>query len=145
MKKLTALLAAFCLLLSAAALADCPHIDAGDYPTPDGSTATLPLSYLLYQRATGLDEAAAKSAIQHHKTSESFYELAWEHADLLLVYEPSQDAWDDAMSMGVALEYKPTENSYIQLMFVNENDARKAYGPLRYYYGCPWRASYYCR
>ena len=25
----------------------------------------------------------------------------------------------------VALEYKPTENSYIQLMFVNENDARK--------------------
>lgn len=45
----------------------------------------------------------------------------------------------------VALEYKPTENSYIQLMFVNENDARKAYGPLRYYYGCPWRASYYCR
>ena len=45
----------------------------------------------------------------------------------------------------VALEYKPTENSYIQLMFVNENDARKAYGPLRYYYGCPWRTGYYCR
>lgn len=45
----------------------------------------------------------------------------------------------------VALEYKPTENSYIQLMIVNENDARKAYGPLRYYYGCPWRTGYYCR
>ena len=45
----------------------------------------------------------------------------------------------------IALEYKPTENSYIQLMLVNENDARKAYGPLRYYYGCPWRTGYYCR
>lgn len=45
----------------------------------------------------------------------------------------------------IALEYKPTENSYIQLMLVNENDARKAYGPLRYYYGCPWRKGYYCR
>ena len=44
----------------------------------------------------------------------------------------------------IALEYKPTENSYIHLMLVNENDARKAYGPLRYYYGCPWRTSYYC-
>lgn len=45
----------------------------------------------------------------------------------------------------VALEYKPTENSYIRLMFVNEEDARKAYGPFRYYEGCPWRTSYYCR
>lgn len=45
----------------------------------------------------------------------------------------------------IALEYKPTENSYIQLMLVNENDARKVYGPLRYYYGCPWRTGYYCR
>ena len=45
----------------------------------------------------------------------------------------------------VALEYKPTENSYIRLMLVNEDDARKAYGPLRYYYGCPWRTGYYCR
>jgi len=45
----------------------------------------------------------------------------------------------------IALEYKPTENSYIHLMLVNEKDARKAYGPLRYYYGCPWRSGYYCR
>lgn len=107
MKKLAALLVALCLLLSAAALADCPRIDAADYPIPDGSTATLPLSYLLYQRATGLDEETAKSAIRHSKTSESFYELVYGNADLLLVYEPSKDAWDVAKSNGVALEYKP--------------------------------------
>ena len=107
MKKLIALLATLCLLLSAAALADCPHIDAADYPTLDGSTATLPLSYLLYQRATGLDEAAAKAAIQHNKTTQSFYNLVFGSADLLLVYEPSQDAWDLAAYEGTELEYKP--------------------------------------
>ena len=37
----------------------------------------------------------------------------------------------------VALEYKPTDNSYIRLMLVNEDDARKAYGPFRYGYYSP--------
>ncbi len=107
MKKLIALIVALCALLCAAAQAECPHIDAADYPVPDGSTATLPLSYLLYQRTTGLDEAAAKAVIRHRKTSESFYNLVYGGADLLLVYEPSQDAWDIAREEGVALEYKP--------------------------------------
>ena len=107
MKKLAALFIALCLLLGAATLAECPRIDAADYPTPDGSTATLPLSYLLYQRATGLDEATAKDAIHHSKTSESFYELVYGRARLLLVYEPSQDAWDVAKDNDVKLEYKP--------------------------------------
>jgi len=44
----------------------------------------------------------------------------------------------------IALEYKPTDNSYIRLMFVNENDAIKAYGPFRYP-SCYWRNSIFCR
>lgn len=105
MKK--ALLITLALLLCATALADCPRIGADDYPVVDGSTATLPLSYLLYQRATGLDEDAAQSAIRHGKTTESFYALVEGRSDLLLVYEPSRDAWDAAKESGVALEYKP--------------------------------------
>jgi len=44
------------------------------------------------------------------------------------------------------LEYKPSENTSLRLMIVNENDAMKAYGPRRYYdgYCTPWRNSIFC-
>lgn len=47
----------------------------------------------------------------------------------------------------VGLEYKPTSNTTLRLMLVNENDAAKAYGPWRYRYGrCHvWSDPYYCR
>ena len=46
----------------------------------------------------------------------------------------------------IALEYKPNDNMSLRVMFINENDAFKAYGPYRYLYGgCPWRNPYYCR
>ena len=52
----------------------------------------------------------------------------------------------DVILPDIALEYKPNENMSFRLMFVNENDAFKAYGPYRHFYGgCPWRTSYYCR
>ena len=102
MKKIIALLLMLmCLNL---ALAECPKIAVEDYPTVDGSTATLPLSYLLMETATGVDEATAKLAISHNKTTESFYALVNGEADLLLVYEPSSDAWEFAEDQGVALE-----------------------------------------
>lgn len=46
----------------------------------------------------------------------------------------------------LALEYKPTENSYIRLVLMNEKDALRAYGPFRLYGPCsPWRESFWCR
>lgn len=45
----------------------------------------------------------------------------------------------------IALEYKPSENTYMRLMFVNERDALKAYGPSPYYYCSPYRNSIFCR
>ena len=46
----------------------------------------------------------------------------------------------------MALEYKPTENSYLRLVLVNEKDALRAYGPYRLYGPCaPWRESIWCR
>ena len=106
MKRLLALLMAM-LMLAGSALADCPQIDPKDYPRVDGSTATLPLSYRLMAAATGVDEEAAKAVIRHNKTTESFYALVDGQADLLLVYEPSQDAWDYAKEQGVELEVQP--------------------------------------
>ena len=107
MKKLISVLMLISLICAAiGAQAACPAIDAGDYPVVDGSTATLPLSYLLMQTATGADEDTARDLIAHHKTTESFYALVEGHADLLLVYEPSQDAWDYAKDNGVELEHQ---------------------------------------
>ena len=52
----------------------------------------------------------------------------------------------DVVLPNIALEYKPNENMSFRVMFVNESDAFKAYGPHRYLYGgCPWRTPYYCR
>ena len=47
----------------------------------------------------------------------------------------------------VELEYKPTNNTTLHLMFINESDAFKAYGPWRYRHGrCSvWSEPYYCR
>ena len=84
LKKMVALLMA--LLLAGCALAECPEIAVNDYPKVDGSTATLPLSYRLMEAATGVDEAAAKIAIRHNKTTESFYALVYGEADTTVPY-----------------------------------------------------------
>ena len=102
MKKLICLLMALALCMGTA-MAECPAIDVKDYPVVDGSTATLPLSYRLMETATGVSEDAARAAITHNKTTDSFYALVNGEADLLLVYEPSASAWDYAKEEGVEL------------------------------------------
>ena len=69
----------------------CPAIPAEKYPKVDGSTATLPLSYALYQAATGADEETAMETIQHNKTDSSYSQLANNRCDLVLAYEPSEE------------------------------------------------------
>jgi len=53
----------------------------------------------------------------------------------------------DVVLPDIGLVYKPNDNMTFRLMFVNENDAFKAYGPSRYHYGScsPWRNSIFCR
>ena len=46
----------------------------------------------------------------------------------------------------VALEYKPNENTYIRLSYVNERDALKAYGPRSFFHdNCSARSALLCR
>ena len=46
----------------------------------------------------------------------------------------------------IALEYKPNDKMTFRIMYVNERDAFRAYGPHRYFYDdCPWRDPFYCR
>lgn len=108
-------------LCVAAAAAECPRIDIESYPVVDGSTATLPLSYKLMQTATGASEDQAREAITHTKTTHSFYNLVSGDADLLLVYEPSEDAWDYARDRGVDLLVQPIGYDAVAFL-VNEGN-----------------------
>ena len=46
----------------------------------------------------------------------------------------------------IALEYKPSDKVTFRVMYVNERDAFRAYGPHRYFYDdCPWSSPLYCR
>ena len=105
MRKCAALVLILLLCLGSA-LAECPRFSVEEYPVPDGSTATLPLSYLLFERSTGVDAQTAESSISHSKTTASFTALVDGSADILLVYEPAQEAWEYAEEQGVALESK---------------------------------------
>jgi len=108
-------------LCVAAAAAECPRIDIESYPVVDGSTATLPLSYKLMQAATGASEDQAREAITHTKTTHSFYNLVAGDADLLLVYEPSDDAWEYARDRGVDLLVQPIGYDAVAFL-VNEGN-----------------------
>jgi ABC-type phosphate transport system substrate-binding protein len=107
MKKTSLAALTLVLFMAVPALAAAPQVSVDDYPIVDGSTATLPLSYALMQAATGSTLEEAQAAISHSKTTESFYALVDDRADLLLVYEPSQDAYDYASQSSVKLLMKP--------------------------------------
>ncbi|MBR6767440.1 MAG: substrate-binding domain-containing protein [Clostridia bacterium] len=107
MKRFTAAFIVLILILAMPAYAACPAFSSEEYPKVDGSTATLPLSYALMQASTGADENTAMASISHTKTTQSFYALTYGEADLLLVYEPAQEAYDIAKSNGVELLIEP--------------------------------------
>ncbi|MCL2058364.1 MAG: WG repeat-containing protein [Oscillospiraceae bacterium] len=66
-----------------------------EYPRVDGSTATIPLSVMLARAVTGMGQAEADSFITHTRTTQSFYNLAFDGADLLIVYEPAESVFTD--------------------------------------------------
>ncbi len=78
-----------------------------DYPIVDGSTATIPLSEAVYCLVTGATKAEAASAIVHTKTTESYYRLMEGDADLLIVYEPSEEVKEYIKNQGIKLKMKP--------------------------------------
>lgn len=64
-------------------------------PVIDGSTATIPLAIGLMKKLTGCTEILAEEQISFSTTDPSYHQLAEGHAELLLVYEPSQPTIDE--------------------------------------------------
>ena len=73
-------------------LIEAPSISAKSFPVTDGSTATLPLSWMLYRLCTGEDQAAAEEAMHFTKTNNAYLRLMDREADLVIAYEPGPNA-----------------------------------------------------
>ena len=101
----------------------CPAIPADQYPTVDGSTATLPLSYALFQAATGEDEETAEETITHNKTDSSYLQLAYGRCDLVLAYEPSEET-RKRMEEEASLEMKPIGRDALVFMVNASNPVK---------------------
>lgn len=82
-------------------------ISKEDFPRIDGSTATIPLSESIYQYVTGASKEEAQGSIIHTKTSQSYYNLMEGNADLLIVYEPSQEVLDFQKKGNYKISKKP--------------------------------------
>ena len=61
-----------------------------EFPFLDGSTSTLPLARLLMQRFTGISAEEAEVSLSFSKTVNSYWMLANNEADMLIVYEGSE-------------------------------------------------------
>jgi ABC-type phosphate transport system substrate-binding protein len=78
-----------------------------NYPRVDGSTATIPLSEAVYCLATGATPEEAANEILHTKTTNAYYRLADNGADLLIVYAASEDVLKQIEAAGYKLNIKP--------------------------------------
>jgi ABC-type phosphate transport system substrate-binding protein len=92
-----------------------------DFPIIDGSTATIPISEAVYQLATGATTREAAVEIVHTKTSSAYYRLLNQEADLLIVYEPSEQVMQDIESSGVKLSIKPIGKDALVFMANKSN------------------------
>ena len=84
---------------------EAPQIKAAEFPVTDGSTATLPLAWMLYRLCTGEDQAAAEQVMEFTKTNNAYIRLMDKEADLVIAYEPGPNAQEDPRYKD--LELKP--------------------------------------
>ena len=80
-----------------------PLMSLEEYPTVDGSTATMPLMAPVLQKACGIDAEQAESYVYASKTSQSWIALSNGDADLLLVYE-APESTKEQLAQGPELE-----------------------------------------
>ncbi len=93
-----------------------------EYPVVDGSTATIPLSQAVYRFFTDANEEEASADIVHTKTSNAYYRLMNGEADLLIVYEPSDEVKQSIQEKNAKLNMKPIGKDALVFM---ENASNK--------------------
>ena len=97
-----------------------PLMSLEEYPTVDGSTATMPLMAAVLQKACGIDAEQAESYVYASKTSQSWIALSNGDADLLLVYE-APESTKEQLAQGPELEVTAIGRDALVFM-VNEQN-----------------------
>lgn len=119
MKKLTALTLCFVLLISLCACA--PTFTVKNYPKMGGSLAALPLGEALTAHALDIDRATASSLLVFEGSTTDNYEALVDGTfDIILAYEPSQEALDYAKEKG--FEWEMTPIGIDALVFITGKD-----------------------
>lgn len=71
-----------------------------NFPRLDGSTSTVPLAQAVAAVLLGESREEASDLISFNKTTQSYRNLMWGLADLLLAAEPAYSIWDEMVEAG---------------------------------------------
>lgn len=92
-----------------------------NFPTLDGSTATVPLAEAVAAVLLGESRAEVKDLIAFSKTTESYHQLLGGYADLLLVAEAAPEVAQAQAESGVKLLSRPVAAEAL-VFLVNEDN-----------------------
>lgn len=85
-----------------------PKIGMEEFPTIDGSTATLPLTQAMYRMSTGASVKEAETAVVHSKTTRAWEGLlSADGPKLVIAYEPGENVEKAIRESGIRIVRKP--------------------------------------
>ncbi len=84
-----------------------PHFTREEFPRLDGSTSTAPLAVAMAALMLGESEEDVKSLISFNRTTNSYYNLLYGSADLLIVSEGNEEVYAERERMGFEWEQTP--------------------------------------
>lgn len=78
-----------------------------NFPRLNGSTSTVPLGQAIASVLLGETREEVADLIQFSKTTQSYRDLMWGSADLLIAAEPAESIWQEKEASGFAWEMSP--------------------------------------
>lgn len=78
-----------------------------NFPRLNGSTSTVPLGQAIASVLLGESREQVSDLIQFSKTTQSYRDLMWGNADLLIAAEPAESIWQEKEECGFAWEMAP--------------------------------------
>ncbi len=78
-----------------------------NFPRLNGSTSTVPLGQAIASVLLGESRDEVSDLIQFSKTTQSYRELMWGGAELLIAAEPAEVIWQEKEKSGFAWEMEP--------------------------------------
>ena len=78
-----------------------------NFPRLDGSTSTAPLGEAIASVLLGESREEVSDLIQFSRTTESYQNLIWDNADVVIAAEPAEIVWEEKESLGFDWEMAP--------------------------------------